>query len=75
MGFLGMDCNVFGTRKNCSGNIFVSQSYNFFNHISFCRFSNFKNLSSPELALFQGVSCNFYILSRVTEDFVDLLTS
>ena len=35
---------------------FLFLSYNFFYGISFCRFSNFKNLSSPELALFQGVS-------------------
>ena len=43
-----------------SGNIRVSETCDFFNTISFCRFSNFKNLSSPELALFQGVFRNYY---------------
>ena len=52
---------VFGYGLQClgpediSGNILASESYNFFYTISFCRFLNFKNLSSPELALFQGV--------------------
>ena len=54
MGFLGMDCNVFGTSKVLSGNILVSKSYNFFNAIGFCRFLNLKNLSSPNLPCFQG---------------------
>ena len=45
---------MFGTRRIFSGNIFVSETCDFFNTISFCRFSNFKNLSTPVLALFQG---------------------
>ena len=52
---------VFGYGLQCLGleelssNILVSETCDFFYTISFCRFSNFKNLSSPELALFQGV--------------------
>ena len=64
---------VFGYGLQClgpediSGNILVSENYNFFYCNQFCRFLNFKNLSSPELALFQGAfSQNFGILSRVT---------
>ena len=55
---------VFGYGLRClgpeelSGNILVSENCDFFYTISFCRFSNFKNLSSPELALFQGVFRN-----------------
>ena len=47
----------------------------FWDPISFCRFSNLKNLSSPKLALFQGVFSVFVIQSRVTEDFSNSLTS
>ena len=60
--------------EDFSGNILVSESYNFFYCISFCQFSNFKNLSSPELALFQGAfSQNFGILSCVTKVFLPKL--
>ena len=62
---------VFGYGLQCLGleefssNILVSETCDFFYTISFCRFSNFKNLSSPELALMQGAfSQNFGILSR-----------
>ena len=71
---------VFGYGLQCLGleelssNILVSETCDFFYTISFCRFSNFKNLSSPELALFQGVFRNILFRIVVPEVFAKLLT-
>ena len=71
---------VFGYGLQCLGleelssNILVSETCDFFYTISFCRFSNLKNLSSPELALFQGVFRNILFRIVVPEVFAKLLT-
>ncbi len=72
-GIVGYGLQCLGLEE-FSSNILVSETCDFFYTISFCRFSNFKNLSSPELALFQGVFRNILFRIVVPEVLAKLLT-